>query len=336
MEHAGSDTANAKAMTNENIDSELETLRNLVRTKNSELYKIQLQVLQNNFEATGSEEQEATATKCQAAEDEINDLVAQIRELKDLKAKNKLERQAELHADSMVWELRSSIDRGDFKQFKTWQNTKKKELHLLETELEEARSRGSGMQDIFRRLESCHAELEQMVEHVRNREAAVASSDSESDADLEYEQVQELEIGNLIKLICEDEDGFSTGDEGIIVEVDTSVAYPYRVKSLSREAHGYFKACDLEVLPKTESPVRLRPSVSLSTTEHDEALHRPVSPYVDRSRKDFHDIDLEKGLCKISATSEHTQNTFSKALLSKMLLNPHKFDVTLNPLAVVC
>jgi len=203
----------------------------------------------------------------------------------------------EQQTQSMVQELRANLARCDHQQFKAWQDAQKKELENLEAELTEARKSGCCVEEIVARLEASYSELERMVEEASSLEDE--DGDSDTDSDLEYEEVEELEVGDRVKLVCHDEDGFVQGDEGIIVEVALCDPFPYRIKSAGRKmAHGYFKACDLQLVQRQSPPSPRASSHSRSTSPYEN--RRPSSPYTpSHSESEVYDnVDLEKGLCR--------------------------------------
>lgn len=326
---------------------DLSNLKTLVQTKNTALYKLQLQVLQLTYEETQQEGVlEDLTARCQAGEQEINVLCIKLKmarcsaegkegfehwQQQQIEAAQRIKKRMasaspseaailankasmlEQQTQSMVQELRANLARCDHQQFTHWRNVKKKELESLEAELIEARKSGCGVEEIIARLEACYSELERMVGEASSLDNG--GGDSDTDSDLEYEELEELEVGDRVKLVGHDEDGFVQGDEGIVVEVALCDPFPYRIKSGGRAmAHGYFKACDLQLLRRHCNP----PSQRHCTPPGSRASSRSTSPYENRcpsspyenrcpsspytpssSVIDVYDnVDLEKGLCR--------------------------------------
>lgn len=251
-----------------------------------------------------------------------------------------LEKEAEL----MVEELRANLQRGDTRQFASWERLHSKELAKLEAELAQARQNKQPCHAILLAIKACHNDMKK-IRHVACESSAGSSSDSEdSEAEGEYEGLGSLSVGDRVRLIGEDEDGFQRGDCGSITEIDQSIAYPYRVTK--RGADGWFKAIDLELVEK-KHPVPLRvPQLQANPVSPKRAARDlspttcpPASPYYDTPYasgsdyegdigSDYEDVDLEKG-----RTSHLAKRRGSTPTLQAFLKSTKDVACTLNPLA---
>jgi len=163
-----------------------------------------------------------------------------------------LEKEAEL----MVQELKANLQRGDTREFASWERLHTKELAALEQSLSEAKANGQPAHHLLLKIKACHQDMTK-IRHVASESTAGSSSDSsDSEDDAEYEQVASLRCGDRVRLLGDDEDGFKRGECGVIAEVDTSIAYPYRLTKRGG-ADGWFKACDLELVESKQAVVRV-------------------------------------------------------------------------------
>jgi len=350
--------AKAQQPTN-NAEDEVKRLKKLVHTKNDELYQLQVAVLQITWQGQNDQERsEELAQECQDKEREINDIVAKLKAIRAISEGNTQEyigQQAKLaqqlgqkagtatgshkkvlcskatilerQAKSMVRELRASLSRTDHKQFKDWQVSQQAELWNLQRELDEARRSGVDVSAIEERIEAVHAELERMLDEARSHNDTNYNDDDDSDTDseLSYEELDELESGDRVRLVCEDEDGFRRGDEAIILEVSASDTYPYHIRSVrSHSTHGYFKACDLRLV-RSKGQALGRIVMPTSTPQQP-----PASPYTEIAELSADNIDLEKGLCR----QEKKSPTSLSDSIRKSLFDASETVLTLNPLAV--
>lgn len=338
-----------------NLEAVATKIKVAIKDKNDELYKLQVEVLH----ATWANKDPASAAqankRCAVLEAEIAGLCEQLKthrpnrppssatkrtQHQRTKQKPKPKQAAtarpsrpqpkpqdlQKHAECMVRGLYEELSSGDCQKFIAWQEVQRKELAALEAQLAEAKAKGTGVAQIIVRLEACTADLKHVVTIAKEAKADVGAGvgvdSSDSESELDYEQVEELEIGDKVKLVCDDEDGFVRGDEGFVVEVDSTIAYPYRVQARkSRSVHGYFKACDLQLVqrksPPVPSPCTPPPCEKVVQSPYE---RRDASPYkIHEADALSLDVDLEKGRCRISPLTISTVR---------------KVAMTLNPLAV--
>jgi len=249
----------------------------------------------------------------------------------DQKLNNALKEEAstlEAEAELMVTQLRAKLNRGDFADFKLAQRIHQVELTSLELELTEAKKKGHSVENILLRIKACGNDMNRMNEASSDSDA---SSDESEDEDLAYETAAAHAVGDRVMMVCDDEDGFKRGDTGTIVEVDPTIAYPYRVKS--RSGDGFFKACDIKLVERkvvrTTCPLSPKALTKLPT----EPVPAPSSdtPYSSRSSSPYKSndeqledhLDLEKGKCARRNSVEGS--FFAKA---------KELTVTLNPLSL--
>jgi len=351
--------------------SRVHKLKDQIKEGNLRLYKMQAQVLAATNLEPGSKEStyvQELAKRSNALEDHISGLCMQLRTARAVADgpgggsfehwRKVQERQAseiekslqgaqstqklanalvddattlEAEAEMMVKQLRAQLTRGEFSEYKMAQKVHQAELATLEKELAEARRNGRNVSHILPRIKAVRNDM------AVTTEAGSSESDSSSeseDEDLAYETLVPLRVGDRVKLICEAEDGFCTGDHGTIVEVDPTITYPYRIKG--HVGDGYFKACDIVLV---ESKIKVT-SCPLSPSIKNSALSAPVpspyddTPYTSRSTSPYKtledcpsdDFDLEKGKCarRASVASDDNISIFDKA---------KELTVTLNPLA---
>merc|ERR1711871_17623 len=351
--------ANEQQPTNSPQD-EVIRLKRLVHSKNDELYQLQVAVLQITWQGQNDRQRsEELAQQCQDKEREINNIVAKLKAIRAIseghtqeyigqqaKLAQQLEQKAgtasgsfkkvlcskatilERQANSMVRELRASLSRTDHKQFKDWQVSQQAELWNLQRELDEARRSGGDVSAIEERIEAVHAELERMLDEARSHNDTNYNDDSDTDSELSYEELEELEAGDRVRLVCEDEDGFKRGDEAIVLEVSSSDTYPYHIRSVrSHSTHGYFKACDLRLV---RSKGQALGRIVMPTSMPQQLPTPPASPYTEIAELSADNIDLEKGLCR----QEKKSPTSVSNSIRQSLFDASETILTLNPLAV--
>jgi hypothetical protein len=230
----------------------------------------------------------------------------------------------------MVRELRASLARGDHKEYIIATRVHSKELDTLEQELAAAR-RGEGtrsVEDILPRIKACHEDFCRLQEmsDISATEADTTECSDEEDEGLDYEEVETISVGDKVRIVCDDEDGFIRGDTGIVVEYDPSIAYPYRVQK--KRAVAFFKATDIMVVERAVKRTVCPLSPRALARKAKSSPH--PNPYADTpygsesSEESFEDdVDLEKGKCRSLSTHQPSFMVRAKDLA-----------VTLNPLAV--
>lgn len=342
--------------------TEVTRLKQCIQEKNNELYALQLRVLRCSW-GDDQADPEALALRCQAIEDEISFLCADIktarviedptssrfsawREKQQENTESLRERVSKLSpsspanakahiaedarwmeqkAQAMVRALRVSLSRSDLEQFRTWKSTQTRELAMLEMSLAAAASSGdqSQVEQVVTQLEACHADLEKMVQQIVS--SSDSSDSSESDSDMEYEGMEALTPGDTVKLICEAEDGFTPGEEAIIVEVDYGIAYPYRLKAVGSEANGFFKACDVELVRRRNPAPSVVPLLSPNGGGFQplRPTKRAISPYTEAedTLPATVEVDLEKGQCRAAVASKGEEPSMVKRI-AEVYLNP--------------
>jgi len=237
----------------------------------------------------------------------------------------------EKEAEMMVRELRASLARGDHKEYIIATRVHSKELDQLEQQLAAAR-RGEGtssVEDILPKIKACHDDfcrLQEMSEASATDADTTECSDDE-DEGLDWEEVETISVGDKVRLVCDDEDGFTRGDTGIVVEYDPSIAYPYRVQK--KGAVAFFKATDIIIVERavrrTTCPLSPRALARKAKSSPHPSPYADT-PYGSESGEDSfeEDVDLEKGKCR--SLTMHHQPSF--------MVRAKDLAVTLNPLAV--
>jgi len=230
----------------------------------------------------------------------------------------------EAEAELMVMQLRAKLNRGDFSEFKTAQRIHQTELASLELELTEAKKKGLSVENILLRIKACGNDMTRTTEASSDSDE---SSDESEDEDLTYESAAPHAVGDRVMLVCDDEDGFKRGDTGTIVEVDPTIAYPYRVKS--RSGDGFFKACDIKLVerkvvrtscPLSPKPVTKLPAEPVPAFSDTPYSSRSSSPYKSNDEQVEDDLDLEKGRC--ARKNSVGVSFFAKAKELTVTLNP--------------
>lgn len=259
--------------------------KDLIKQKNDQLYKLQLAVLELTWaEHTDPTQVAALSAQCATLEEEITVLCEQHRASKVCPEGR--EGEYEQAEQVQAGPAHSSGPKTEASTLANLVPALEKKAEITVQEFRHSLPQHGGRAGIAATHASKHADHQAL--------------------ELEYEEVEEVEVGHKVHVICDDDHGFSRGDGGVVVAVDPSLAFPYRVRS--ENAHrieSYFKACDLRrVSPTTPTPIcRDVTPVAVRTSPYIDAVPMP------------HAVDLEKGRCRLVSPQQNTMSFFHSVSL---------------------
>lgn len=163
-------------------------------------------------------------------------------------------------------------------------------------------------QELFERYQAAREAVEATQ---RAKEGQMREDDKEevpASRDKKCQDATDFVVGDTVAVVAVDDeclDDFSHGEVGSVIEVDSTIPYPYRVESQeSPSKQGYFKAQDLK--------------------HHADCPQSSFSPYTPRREALILDeIDLEKGLAR---GKKHIEPTIQQQVKN--------FVLSVNPLAI--